>query len=522
MERPPAHGSPSLDGPYRLVMVMSVALVALVALSAIRAGIIAPPGVASASPTASPEATTSLYDSARSAPDLSLTDHTGRAFSLGQFRGEPILVFFGYTHCPDVCPATMGILAKVLADAGDIGLNVVFVTVDPERDTVAWLADYVRYLPAGFSALTGSAEEIRGTANAWGVRYARVDTDTPGEYSMSHTADVYLVDAAGMLRAAFPFGTSEGRILATVRDIASAPVPTSAATATAAASSAGDQSATGSPAIADLSVDVVSSSVWAGGRTPVILALRNRGGRVAEVDGQAVVQLTTTGGAPVGPPVSAVAVRPTGVAEVSFVAYLDIPTPGPWSLTVTATYGNGAHIGSGTLFALEQGGSVRLGSPAPTVRTPTLRDVGGVALRISTDPLPELVMSQVSTADVLADGRPFVLVVDSARFKVTISCGKALALTKFFVDRWRDMTFIHLEPYRYAVQQDTAVIDGSLENPSLVPAADAWGVGKPPWGLGSMPWVFIVDGSGTVVAKYQGVVGSDDLDVIISMLSTRG
>ena len=131
-------------------------------------------------------------------------------------------------------------------------------------------------------------------------------------------------------------------------------------------------------------------------------------------------------------------------------------------------------------------------------------------------------MSQVSTADVLADGRPFVLVVDSARFKVTISCGKALALTKFFVDRWRDMTFIHLEPYRYTVQQDTAVIDGSLENPSLVPAADAWGVGKPPWGLGSMPWVFIVDGSGTVVAKYQGVVGSDDLDVIISMLSTRG
>ncbi|MEO5917936.1 MAG: SCO family protein [Candidatus Limnocylindrales bacterium] len=501
---------------------MSVALMALVALSGIRAGLVSGPVGPSASATASPGPGTVVYEPARSAPELSLTDQAGRPFSLAQLAGKPALVFFGYTHCPDVCPATMGILTKVLADAGDAGLTVVFVTVDPERDTVAWMAEYVRYLPAGFTALTGSIEQIRGAANAWGVRYARVDTETSGEYSMSHTADVYLVDAVGMLRAVFPFGASEQDILTTMRDLAAAPLPTTAATAPATARPTRDPSAAGGPTVADLRVEVVSSSSWAGGRSPLILALGDDAGRLAEVDGPVLVQLTGRGGAPEGPPVPAVAVRPAGVEEVSFVAYLDIPTPGPWSLTVTATDGGFTHIGSGTLFALDQGGSARLGSAAPRTRTPTLADVGGAALRISTDPVPDLVMSLTSTADAISDGKPFVLVVDSARFKVTISCGKALALAKFLVDRWPAMTFIHLEPYAYRVDQDTPVLQGSLEAPALVPAAEAWGVGSPPWGLGSMPWVFVVDGSGTVVAKYQGVVGSADLDVIISMLSVGG
>jgi hypothetical protein len=145
-----------------------------------------------------------------------------------------------------------------------------------------------------------------------------------------------------------------------------------------------------------------------------------------------------------------------------------------------------------------------------------------VALRITTDPLPDLRLSRTSTADALATGRPFVLVVDSARFKVTPGCGKALGLAKYLVDRWPDVPFIHLEPYRYDIVTDTAVLEGSLAAPALVDVAEAWGVGAPPWGVGSMPWVFIVAGDGALIAKYQGVVGSDDIDVIVSLLTAPG
>jgi len=220
--------------------------------------------------------------------------------------------------------------------------------------------------------------------------------------------------------------------------------------------------------------------------------------------------------------VEAVAVKPPGVDEVSYVALLDLPEPGLWNLAVSARSGGTAFAGRGSVSALEQGGSTRLGEAAPSIRTPTIDDVGGVALRITTDPAPDLRLSRTSTADALAAHQPFVLVVDSAGFKVTPACGKALALAKYLVDRWPDVPFIHLEPYSYDIVTEEAVLQGSLTAPTLVDAADAWGVGEPPWGVGSMPWVFIVDGNGTVVAKYQGVVGSDDIDVIVSLLVARG
>jgi hypothetical protein len=90
------------------------------------------------------------------------------------------------------------------------------------------------------------------------------------------------------------------------------------------------------------------------------------------------------------------------------------------------------------------------------------------------------------------------------------------------VDRWPATPFIHLEPYAYDVITDTAVLRGTLGNPTLVAAADAWGIGSAPWGAGSMPWAFVVDGNGIVRAKYQGVVGSDDLDVILSLIAAGG
>lgn len=144
---------------------------------------------------------------------LTLTADDGSAFDLGRLAGRPVLVYFGYTSCPDVCPATTGVLAQVVRGSARPPA-VVFVSVDPERDTVAVLHDYLSYLPPGFTGLTGSAAAVRAAADAYGVDYARVDTGSASGYTMAHTADVTLVDAAGRVRARFPFGTDASEILA--------------------------------------------------------------------------------------------------------------------------------------------------------------------------------------------------------------------------------------------------------------------------------------------------------------------
>jgi len=94
-------------------------------------------------------------------------------------------------------------------------------------------------------------------------------------------------------------------------------------------------------------------------------------------------------------------------------------------------------------------------------------------------------------------------------------------MATYLLDRWTDVPFIHLEPFHYSIVSDTPVIAGSLTDPQEVDAAAAWGVADQPWGPLTMPWVFIVDANGTVRAKYQGVMGTDDIDVIVSLLTNR-
>jgi protein SCO1/2 len=528
---PPSAEQSLLDGPFRLVVAMAaVMVIAVVGRALLDAGRSAGSGTGTVSPSASPvDLASFLLQPAGPAPELALTDQDGAPFRLSSQAGRPMLVFFGYTHCPDVCPATVGIMSQVLASYGH-DLGAVFVTVDPERDTVPWLKEYVRYLPKGFTAVTGTAAEVRTAADAWGVRYARVDEPTPGAYSMTHTATVFLVSADGRLSGRFPFGTSPEAMLAFLRTelpTASAGAASSAGAAPSAAPSAPPASPAAGPTLSaapvdDMAVDVVSSSVWAGGSTPVILALFTAEGRIADLAASVSVQLTTTDGSPQGAPVTATAVRPEGVAEVSYVAFLDIPTSGWWNVVVSAGSGGTTWAGFHSVSALDPGGTAALGGPAPAVRTPTLADVGGRPLAVTTDPIPDLRMYTTSTGDALAAGQPFVLVVDSVRFRVTPVCGKAVVLAKYLLDRWTGMTFIHLEPYKYDVVTDTAVLEGSLGAPTIVPAAEAWGVAAEPWGAGSMPWIFIVDGHGIVRAKYQGIVGSADVDVLLTYLAARG
>jgi protein SCO1/2 len=480
-------------------------------------------------PATTPDTGAYLVDDPLPAAPLNLMDQAEAPFQLSSLRGEGVLVFFGYTHCPDVCPETLGVLSQVLDRVGP-ALRVVFVTVDPERDTPAFLTEYVRYLPPGFTALTGAPGEIRVAADSWGVRYARVDGDSPDAYSMTHTSTVYLVDPAGLLRAEFPFGTGTDAIVDTVRSVLARPimttpsaspptaVPTSLATPTAQPASPGPSAGAALP----MRLEVQSTAVWSGGASPVILALSTERGRVNQLDAQVRVSVIDAQGAAIGPPVDARAVQPWGVPDVSYVAPLDIPTPGWWTIraeVVSAT--DSTVVGSvatGRVAVRDPGFTARLGAPAPNVHTPTIADDGGDIRRISTDPLPMPKLYETSVSDALAAHEPFVLVLDSSRWKTTDICGTALVMVRYMTERWPDQTFIHLEPFAYDVVTDSLVLRGSLAQPEVVPAAEAWGIATPPWVATSMPWVFVVDGNGIVRAKYQGVVGSADIDVLITML----
>ncbi len=509
-----------LDGGFWLVVAMAAACGVLV-LATIARGVLAP-GAASpqaAAPSAPPlDAASFLYPTPRSAPPIELTDPDAKAFTLGSTRGAPVLVFFGYTHCPDVCPATIGTMGLAM-DAFGTGVRAVFVTVDPERDTTTWLKEYVRFLPAGFTALTGTDAEIRTTADAWGVRYARVETGVPGAYSMSHSAEVYLVDADGVLRARFPFGTEAEAMTAVLRKVVATTLPVAAATAPPTSST--PPAASAAP-VGAMDVAVVSSAVWARSPGPVILTLSAAGSPLNDPALHPTVQLEGPSGDAVGGPVVATPVQPPGVDTVSYVASVAIPASGDWRIEVAATREGTAFAGSAAVTALDPGTTAPLGGPAPGVRTPTLDDVGGNARAVTTDPAPDLRLSQRSTADALAAGQAFVLVIDSTKFRVSPACGRAIVMARYLVDRWRDVGFIHLEPYRYSVVTDTPVLDGSLDNPTLTEPAAAWGIGGAPWGTRSMPWVFVVDGHGIVRAKYQGVMGSADVDVIVSLIEQGG
>jgi protein SCO1/2 len=555
MARRPAHFQAedetvrALDRGFWLVVVLAavlvLAMVARVVFDSAGGTAMVSPSASAAAAASAVGAAGSAADSAtladlapyflatpREAPPLELTDQDDRLVSLASFRGEPVFVFFGYTHCPDVCPATIGTVGLVM-DAFGPGVRALFVSVDPERDTTTWLREYVRFLPGGFTTLTGSDDEVRAAADAWGIRYARVETGDPNAYSMAHTADVFLVDAAGMLRARFPFGTEPEPMTAVLREVvATTQVPGAGASAPSAPLISTPVPA-GCPlcaaptnpvevAEASLGVTVVSSSVWSGAAGPIILSLSTDGVPLNDPGIHVTVQLTGLAGEVVGTATEATPVRPPGVDAVSYVAEPAIPSPGPWRLRVTADRAGTTMTGSAAMTALDPGGTAPLGGPAPRIATPTLDDVGGVVRAITTDPAPDLRLSRRSTADALAEGQPFVLVVDSWRFRVTTACGQAIIMARFLVDRWRDVGFIHLEPYRYSVVASTPVLDGSFDDPSLTDPAAAWGFGEEPWGATSMPWVFVVDGDGIVRAKYQGVMGTADVDVIVALIEQGG
>ncbi|MEO6921420.1 MAG: SCO family protein [Collimonas sp.] len=136
------------------------------------------------------------------ARDFALTDHTGKPRTLADYKGKVVVVFFGYTQCPDVCPTTMVEMANVLKQMGPLAskVQVLFVTIDPERDTQELLSKYVPAFDPSFVGLYGDAAATEKVAKEFRVFYQKVPGKTPGSYSMDHTAGSYVFDPEGHIR----------------------------------------------------------------------------------------------------------------------------------------------------------------------------------------------------------------------------------------------------------------------------------------------------------------------------------
>jgi len=141
-----------------------------------------------------------VYDPAETMPDFTLTAQDGTPFTLSEQRGEVVALYFGYTHCPDVCPLTLSNLARVrngLPEDLRDDLQVVMVTVDPTRDTVEVMADYVPVFDASFIGISGTPAEVERVLGSWRIPVELGEPDAAGNYAVGHPAYTLILDREG-------------------------------------------------------------------------------------------------------------------------------------------------------------------------------------------------------------------------------------------------------------------------------------------------------------------------------------
>lgn len=150
---------------------------------------------------------------------LNLTDQYGKARSLEEFKGKVSVVFFGYTQCPDVCPATMAELAQIKKSLGKDGerLQGIFVTVDPKRDTQEILKSYMANFDPSFLALHGTPEQTKAAAQEFKVFYATSPGKTESSYTVDHTAGSFVFDARGKVRLFVRYGSGAEALAADLK-----------------------------------------------------------------------------------------------------------------------------------------------------------------------------------------------------------------------------------------------------------------------------------------------------------------
>lgn len=153
--------------------------------------------------------------------DFSLTDHTGKQFRLSDHRGKVILLFFGYTSCTEACPIILSRINSVFKQLGgdrDKALAV-FISVDPQRDTVPVLRDYVQYFSAHTVALTGKKEEIDSVVRLYGAKYEIEESNSALGYHVNHTTDIYLLDQQGTVQTRFKYTDRAALIADRVKEL---------------------------------------------------------------------------------------------------------------------------------------------------------------------------------------------------------------------------------------------------------------------------------------------------------------
>lgn len=138
-----------------------------------------------------------------------LVSHKGQPVTDKDFRGKYMLVSFGYTYCPDVCPTELQVISTALDELGNKAKDIqpIFITIDPERDTIAALSQYMQSFHPSYIGLTGSPEAIAKAAKAYRVYYAKSENKSGGDYLMDHSSIIYLMDKEGTFLRHFSYGT---------------------------------------------------------------------------------------------------------------------------------------------------------------------------------------------------------------------------------------------------------------------------------------------------------------------------
>lgn len=158
----------------------------------------------------------SPYTPPRAAPELNLETTSGEPFTLSEFSGDIVLVYFGYTFCPDICPTTLADVKLIFEKLGERAeqVHMIMVTVDPDRDSPEVLRTYLQRFDPRFLGLRGEGEELEAVMSSYGVFAQKEASDDAERYLVSHTARLFLIDKQGNLRTNYSFGTAREEILA--------------------------------------------------------------------------------------------------------------------------------------------------------------------------------------------------------------------------------------------------------------------------------------------------------------------
>ena len=151
---------------------------------------------------------------------VDLIDHNGQLFKSATLKNKASLLFFGFTNCPEICPTTLADLSEITKEVtlNDDSINIIFVTLDPKRDNTEHLKDYIEYFDGNIIGVTGNKIEIKEFADNWGVFYETIKT-TDNNYTLNHTATVFMIDKLGNFRGTISWGENESSIIQKINNL---------------------------------------------------------------------------------------------------------------------------------------------------------------------------------------------------------------------------------------------------------------------------------------------------------------